>query len=89
MVGLYKMSILLARFLSPQQLTNCPHQTGPKTSLCVRAPPTVGSASPGLVVLDAIRKQAEQVMGSKPVSSILLWSPHQLLLPGSALEFLP
>jgi hypothetical protein len=29
----------------------------------------VGGAIPGLVVLDSIRKQAEQVRGSKPVSS--------------------
>jgi hypothetical protein len=30
----------------------------------------VGGAIPGLVVLDFIRKQAEQVRGSNPVSSI-------------------
>lgn len=33
---------------------------------------TVGSATHGLVVLGAIRKQAEQARRSKPVSSILL-----------------
>jgi hypothetical protein len=37
----------------------------------------VGGASPGLVVLGSIRKQAEQARGSKPVSHIPPW----LLLP--------
>jgi hypothetical protein len=46
----------------------------------------VGSAIPGLVVLDSIRKQAEQAKGSKPVSNIPPWPLHQLLLPG-LLEF--
>ena len=35
-----------------------------------RAQPTVGGAIPGLVDLGSIRKQAEQAMGSKPVSDI-------------------
>ena len=48
-----------------------------------RAQPIVGGAIFGLVVLGSIRKQAEQVMGSKPVSSILYWLLQQLLLPGS------
>ena len=40
---------------------------------------------PGLVVLGSIRKQAEQAMVSKPVSSsIPPWSLHQLLPPGSS-----
>jgi len=30
----------------------------------------VGGANPGLVALGAVRKQAEQARGSKPVSSI-------------------
>jgi hypothetical protein len=34
----------------------------------------MGGASPGLLVLDAVRKQVEQAMGSKPVSSIHLSS---------------
>jgi hypothetical protein len=45
----------------------------------------VGGASPGMVAPGAIRKQAEQAMGSKPVSSILPWPLHQLLPPGSCL----
>jgi hypothetical protein len=43
--------------------------------------PIVGSAIPGLAVLGSIRKQAEQVKGSKPVSHIPPWPLHQLLLP--------
>jgi hypothetical protein len=34
-----------------------------------RAQPIVGGVIPGMVVLGCIRKQAEQTMGSKPVSS--------------------
>jgi len=40
----------------------------------------VARAIPGLV-LSSIRKQAEQVRGSKPVSNTPPWSLHQLLLP--------
>jgi hypothetical protein len=40
----------------------------------------VGGAIPGLVVLGPIRKQAEQARGSKPVSNILPWPRHQLLV---------
>jgi hypothetical protein len=36
-----------------------------------KAQPIVGVAIPGLVVLGSIRKQAEQAMGSRPVSSTL------------------
>jgi hypothetical protein len=43
--------------------------------------PLVGGTIPGLVVLGSIRKQAEQVKGSKPVSNIPPWPLHQLLLP--------
>jgi hypothetical protein len=39
----------------------------------------VGRAAPGLVVLGSIGKQAEQAMGSKPVSSTPSWPLHQLL----------
>ena len=46
----------------------------------------VGGATPGLVVLASIRKQAEQAMRSNTHLRPL----HQLLPPGSALpEFLP
>jgi hypothetical protein len=48
----------------------------------------VSGAIPGLVVLGSIRKQAEQARGSKPVSNILPWLLHQLLLP-DLLEFQP
>jgi hypothetical protein len=50
----------------------------------------VGGASPKLVVLGSVRKQAEQARGSKPVSSIPPWPLHQLLPPGPFLfETLP
>jgi hypothetical protein len=42
----------------------------------------MGGAIPGLVVLGSLRKQAEQAMGNRPVSS----TPcplYQLLPPGS------
>ena len=49
----------------------------------------VGGTIPGLVVLGSIRKQAEQAMMSKLVSSRPLWPLHQLLSLGSSLsEFL-
>ena len=40
----------------------------------------------GLVFLGSTREQAEQAMGSKPVSNIPLWPLYQLLLP-DLLEF--
>jgi len=46
----------------------------------------MGGTIPGLVVLDSIRKQAEQARGSKPVSNIPPRPLHQLLLP-DLLEF--
>jgi hypothetical protein len=46
----------------------------------------VDGAIPGLVVLGSIRKQIEQARRSKPVSSILPWPLHQLLVP-DLLEF--
>lgn len=36
---------------------------------CRRSQPTLRSAFPGLIVLDVIRKQAEQASGSKSVGS--------------------
>ena len=44
----------------------------------------VGGAIAGLAVLGSIRKQAEQAMKSKPVSSTPSWPLHQLLPPGSS-----
>ena len=41
----------------------------------------VGGVTPRLVVLGAIRKQAEQAMMSKPVSSTSCVWPLHLLLP--------
>ena len=41
------------------------------------------------MVLDNIRKQAEQAMGSKAVSSIPPWPLHQLLPLCFCLEVLP
>jgi hypothetical protein len=46
----------------------------------------VGGAIHGLVVLGSIREQVEQARRSKPVSNILPWPLHQLLLP-DLLEF--
>jgi hypothetical protein len=43
----------------------------------------VSGAIPVLVVLGSLRKQAEQAMGSKPISNIPPWSPPQLEPPGS------
>ena len=51
-----------------------------------RAQSIVGSHIPGLVDMGSIRNQAEQAMGSKPVSDIPPWPLHQLLLP-DLLEF--
>ena len=49
----------------------------------------VGGASPGTVALGAVRKQAEQGMGSKPVSSALPWPLRCSCLQDPALfEFL-
>lgn len=49
----------------------------------------VGSATLGLVVPGAVRKQAKQVMESKPVRGVTSQPLLQLLPPGSCLEFLP
>jgi hypothetical protein len=46
----------------------------------------VGGTISGLVVLNFIKKQAEQDRGSKPIKNIPLWPLHQLLLP-DLLEF--
>jgi hypothetical protein len=43
----------------------------------------VSGAIPGLVVQGSIRKQSEQAIMSKPVSSTLPWPLHQLLPLGS------
>jgi hypothetical protein len=43
----------------------------------------VGGALPGLMVLCSIRKQSEQAMMSKAVSSTPPWPLHPLLPPGS------
>lgn len=56
---------------------------------CGRAQPTVGSATPWQVVPGGIRKQAEQTIKSKSVSTSSPWSLLQCLPPGSQLEFLP
>ena len=42
--------------------------------------PLVDGTVPGLVVLNSIRKQAEQARGRKKVSNIPPWPLHQLLL---------
>jgi hypothetical protein len=48
----------------------------------------VGHAIPGLVVLASVRKQVEQAMRSKPVSSTPSCPLHQLLPPGSGVPCL-
>lgn len=49
-----------------------------------------GGSFPGLVVvLGYIRRQAEQAMESKPVSSTPLWPLDQLLTPGSSPACVP
>jgi len=48
--------------------------------------PILGGAIPGLVVLGSTRKQAEQAMGSKSVSSSSPRPLHQLLPPGTSPE---
>jgi hypothetical protein len=40
-------------------------------------------------VLGSIRKQGEQALGSKLVSSTLPWPLHQLLPPGSSPAWVP
>lgn len=45
--------------------------------------PIVSGAIPGLLDLDTIRKQAEQAMRKKAVSSTTTCPLLQLLLPGS------
>ena len=50
--------------------------------------PTVRGAIPGQVFLDSIRKQAEQAIRSKPVSSIPPWLLIQLLPPDACPDFL-
>jgi hypothetical protein len=53
------------------QMRKCLHNIQLRsTCLMGRAQPIVGGAIPGLVVLDSVRKQAEQAMGSNPVSSM-------------------
>ena len=52
--------------------------------------PVVGGSIPGLVVLGPMRKQAEQVMGSKRVRSTPPWPLNRLLPTGSChLSFSP
>jgi len=48
----------------------------------------VGGATPGKVMLSSIRKQAEQAIRSKSVSSTPPWPLLQLAPPGSCLGFL-
>ena len=70
------------------QLKNRLHQIGLWAHLqgivltndsCGGAQPTVGSTVPGQVVLHCVRKQVEQAMGSKSVSSTPPWYLSQLL----------
>lgn len=70
------------------QLRNCLHQISLSSSLwkhllinswCGRAQLTMDSTTLRLVVLDTLRKQAEQAVGTKPVSSISPWPLGQFL----------
>ena len=49
----------------------------------------VSSAIPGLVILGTIRKQSEQAMKNKPVSSTNPWHLYQLLPPDSCIACVP
>jgi hypothetical protein len=49
----------------------------------------MSGATSGMVVLGSIRKQAEQAMESKPVSSTHPWPVCQLLCPGSFYPSVP
>lgn len=55
---------------------------------CGRVHFTVVSATFGLVVLGTIRKQAELLMRSKPISSNFSWPLLQFLLQGPVLTSL-
>ena len=54
---------------------------------CGRTQLTDGIATHGLIVLDAVGKQAKQTMRNKPASSSRPWPLHQFLTPGSCPEF--
>lgn len=56
-------------------------------SWCASAQSSAGVATPGLVVLAAVRKQAEQAIGIKPVNSIPPWLLDQFLF--GVLPWLP
>ena len=49
---------------------------------------TAAGVTPGQMVLDGAQRQAEQAMGSKPVSIISPWPLLQFLPPGSSPDFL-
>lgn len=73
----------------------CLHHIGPGTSIfvindwCGRGQPTVGRDVPGLVVvLNDIRKQAEQVRENKVVRNIAQWPLLQILFQVPLLTFL-
>lgn len=55
---------------------------------CGRAQFTMDGTNSRLVVLNTIRKQTEQAMASKPVSSISPWPLYQLLPQVSAVTLL-
>jgi hypothetical protein len=60
----------------------CEHGCGViflENNQCGRVQPTVGSAIPGQVVLGCVRKEAEQAMESKLVSSIPPWYSYVAL----------
>ena len=50
-------------------------------SICREAQSTLGSVTPGTVVLGGVRKQVEQVMRSRPVSSTPSSVPASRFLP--------
>lgn len=72
------------------QLRKCPYKIQLQGIILIsdwwkRVQPIVGGVIPGMRKL---RKQVEQVMGSKPISRILLWLQLQFLSPASCFEFL-
>ena len=88
--------IVLAILMSTQQerkkpqLRKCPHKIRLQASLqSIFLISDYGWGHHYAGSLGSIRKQAEQAIGSKPVSSTLSWHLHQLLPPGSYLSSLP
>lgn len=60
-----------------------------RTVRCGKTQAPAGSTTPGLELLGSIRKQVEEVMGSKPVSTTPPWPLCQFLPPESCPIWVP